>query len=844
METGTLFKIETDCVSLTWSKGRGTDPQALKGRKDTTGRLCLHKRRDDLSFHKIYRATIPEIISSDPDLETGPLLYEQSDYKLYVKAAPGKVVSVLHRDPLICRDLTPNDNGNVVYGLLNFGSQVGRSEFNVLVDDKPEFDFEVEIFPSKLDYADDYAEILAEVQEILTGLALEYLRSTYNLGNRSHVPQPTHLEWILLLKGIAGRLESALQQIARHPVRGLVRVPATVRVEKIKRVDSAVRSAVRRGTGSGEFVQIGGGLGVRQRLEEHRAHPTLDTPEHRWLAAQLNRIRQRLGWMRRKEAEEADGTRRKRILNEMDELESRISRLCQLEPIAAAEGNPPQGFTSLQLLCSPGYREAYQQCMVLMLGLRIEGGPLRLSVKDLNLLYEYWCYLALLRIVSEETKQPVPAKSVFAVKQDGLRVLLERGRKSVISFDTASGRKITVSYNPRFQGEPLLVPQQPDMMISLEDPDWPTMHLLTDAKYRVDASPEYIVQYGSPGPPDDAVNVLHRYRDAILENDPQSSASAMPKRTIVQAAALFPYREDQHDQFRGSRLWQALERIGIGAIPMLPGDTRYLSEWLRTVLREGGWALSDRAILHRSGERARDWCEAAAEAVLVGILRSGERGAEARHLEWIKRERCYYIPVPVKETQKRFLVARWVAIYLPAALRKPGAVTCWAKVNAIDIVPRKDIPTPWPASRNLEELQYVYRLENIADLQTPIENQSDDGVSKGFRTHRWTSRLALQRARTLKELSLETEPEWRLYEDLRASGIPVEIEPGPAKVVNPDDPSGRAWFVTNGGRIQYRGAGGYLLRPVWGQGEYHAHPSDVIAALGRLSSGFLGQNLD
>ena len=42
-------------------------------------------------------------------------------------------------------------------------------------------------------------------------------------------------------------------------------------------------------------------------------------------------------------------------------------------------------------------REAYRACLVLSLGLRIEGGPLALSVKDLSLLYEYWCYLATAR---------------------------------------------------------------------------------------------------------------------------------------------------------------------------------------------------------------------------------------------------------------------------------------------------------------------------------------------------------------------------------------------------------------------------------------------------------------
>jgi hypothetical protein len=36
--------------------------------------------------------------------------------------------------------------------------------------------------------------MLAEVQDILTGLVLEYLRSTFHLASAVRVPQPTYLE--------------------------------------------------------------------------------------------------------------------------------------------------------------------------------------------------------------------------------------------------------------------------------------------------------------------------------------------------------------------------------------------------------------------------------------------------------------------------------------------------------------------------------------------------------------------------------------------------------------------------------------------------------------------------
>ena len=755
---------------------------------------------------------------------------------MWVSTKTHASVAVMHRDPVIIRNLINEENGKILYGPINFGSQIGLSEFNVLVDGKPEFDFTVEVFPSKLDYASDYEEMLAEVQEILIGLALEYLRSTFKMGVQSKVPQPTNIEWLTLLKNIGENLEKALRFISQHPIRGLVREPISVRIENIKKVDSAIRSAVSRGSGAGEFVELDNRLRARRFLAERQARSTLNTPEHRWLNSQLNRIRQRLGVLRRQEVAFDETERRAKILKELDELEARIACLTRLEPMTSSEGDPPQGFASLQLQGAPGYREAYQNCLILMLGLRIEGDPLRLSVKDLNLLYEYWCYLALLRIVSEEVGHPVDAKRLISIKREGLRVLIQKGRESAVPFNIPDGRRVTVLYNPRFQGDPILVPQQPDMLISFENPDWPAMHFVVDAKYRIDSSPNYVNQYGSPGPPNDAINVLHRYRDAILEQDRSPTQKMMPKRGVVQAAALFPYRETKKNDFRTSRLWQGIEQIGIGAAPFLPGGVEYVSDWLRETLRQGGWALADRAIPHRSEERSREWRAAASEVVLIGVLRSGEKGDEQNNLSWILREKQYYIPF--KRTQQRFHVTKWVAIYLPKTLRDPGAITYWAEVTETMLLPRREIMTPWPPRRDADELQVLYHLGEVRELQVPIENTGAEGVVGAFRSHRWTSRLALLRAKKLEELFLETEPEWRLYEDFQTAGISFRIEPGKPKAPSYEDPSGRAFFITEHGIVQYRGAAGYVVKSAnMGEDQYYFQTREVLDMLKRLSVG-------
>lgn len=801
-----LFELASDLVHLKFSLSSNKERAKSPG-KDVWGRLIITKHRTNLAWQKIWRQGVPQKLADCPEQHAGPCLFEETNYKLYARCIPGDKLDIMHRDPVIIRDLDYDDDHSTVYGYINFGSQVGYSEFTVLIDDKPEFSFQVEVFPSKLDYASDYEEILADVQDIMTGLAMEYLRSTYQMGTIAPSPS-SNLEWFVLLRGLIDDLEKALNFIARKPVRGLQREQLPVRVEKIKHINGRVLAAVRKGSGRGDFITTRSNIPVREYIYEDRPRSTLDTMEHRWLSRQLHLIQQRLNRLRFEERQLERTPRRRKALQELGDMEKRVLRLQGLEPFSAASGEIPAGFVSLQLLGLPGYQEAYTNCLALSLGLRIEGGPLQLSVKDLNLLYEYWCYLALLRMMSEESGQQIPVKELFAVKQMGLRVLLNRGREQRVCFASGGDQRITVTYNPSFQGEAMLIPQRPDMVITLENEAWPAMHLVLDAKYRLEASDDYVKRYNSEGPPEDALNAMHRYRDAILEFQNRSDGNPVQRRTVVQAAAVFPGGMGQ-DAFYDSKLWKALTHIGVGALPFLPSNTKYVREWLRNSLKMGGFSIAEHTLPHSMYERARDWRLSAAEPVVIGTLSAGN---QSQHLQWIIEEQLYYMPV--LKTQLRQYATKWVAIYSPLEIRRPGAVTHYARVESIDIVKRKEILTPWRPKRNLDELQVTFKLGEVIEKKPPIINSS--GYS--FTQHRWTSRLGLERARNLEELLLETEPEWKLFEDLRALGAKFTLDPSePVRLLDKDNPYGRVWFrLKDGLSIRYAGASGYAIKKIPG----------------------------
>ena len=507
-------------------------------------------------------------------------LFEETDYTLFIQSKSVAPLRLHHRDPVLIGGLVSSDEGRIHHGVINFGSQVGESRFVVDVNRVPVAAFAVEVFPSKLDYRRDYEALRDDVQDIAADLVLEYLRATSMPGAATRSRSSGRLGWLLLLRHLVDELEQALLYIAQQPQWAAQRIVEEHRADRIRRPDAALRRAITRGRGRGAWQQgTDAGLPVRERLPGARGRYTLDTPEHRWLAARLALLCARLADLHAEEKRRPPSARQQQVCVDLETLHHRLGRLGRLRIFEEATGEPPQD-PPWRLLTASGYREAYRACLRLQQGVHLGGGPLALSLKEVHLLYEYWCFLTLVRLVAAQTGHREPLRRLLAVSYQGLRVRLRKGRAQTITFPLADGRRVAMTYNPRFGGPGYLVPQQPDILLTVYQRDGRPRRYVLDAKYRLDASPSYRQRYGLPGPPTEALNTLHRYRDAIQDKQQR------PRRAVEQVVALFPYREDDPGLFEKSRHHRMLREIGVGAIPLLPGSTVYLAAWLADVLYE------------------------------------------------------------------------------------------------------------------------------------------------------------------------------------------------------------------------------------------------------------------
>jgi len=819
--TNKIFRIKTEQthLSLNLASRSELDPELTR----SEGRLAISLVNEATKLIEIWRPGLPVEIANNLEVQVGPRLYEETSYNLLLRSTNQRPVELRHRDPIILRGLNAEEDGRILHGTINFHSQIGRSRFSIYVEGKAEYDFEIEVFPSKLDYAADYNILLADLQEILAGLVLEYLRSTFKLGFATDSQNPTKLEWILLLRHVVDDLERGLHYIEQHPHHGLRRERLLTRIEKLRRPDATTSRMAAQGKGHGPKSKTASGLVLHSRLPELRTQITWDTPEHCWLASQLTRIRRTLAEIHSEERKSGAqrNPRGRRILEEITQLETRIAALQRLAPIALAKGSAPAGFSSLTLQAQAGYREASQACLILLQGLRVDGGPVGLSVKDIHRLYEYWCYLTLVHLVARIIGQKIPVRELFSITQNGLRVRLQRGTARTINF-SKDDRSLELAYNPKYSGDAFIHAQEPDVVLTLQYSGLSTMRLVFDAKYRIETSPGYVKEFGSPGPPQATIDALHRYRDAILDETGQDGPrSKALKRTVVEGVALFPY-VDVEDRFRSSNLWLKLEKVGIGAIPFLPSETRYVEEWLRTVLKREGWETAESTIPYASLEQLRAWQEAEKELVFVGTLRRKAR----EHLDWIKSRRCYYTPLTPR--RPRQFAARWVAIYSPRSIRTPGAVTHWAAVKNFDLKKRHEIDTPWLPRGRPDEPHMVYKLDEVCELERPIENPGRSKLAKCYSTNRWTSRLGIEKASELRELCLETCMEWRLHEQLRAVNVDFTLKPVAVKLQDQNERRGRTWFVRKHLRVRYTGEVGFLIRRTELRDEFRSDLQEVV----------------
>ena len=186
-----------------------------------------------------------------------------------------------------------------------------------------------------------------------------------------------------------------------------------------------------------------------------------------------------------------------------------------------------KGFSqdSLVMKRARGYSDIYRSWLILQSGFELEDDIHRLEVKDISELYEIWCFIKVKNMVAEILGDGVIAKSSGKELSTGFIRQLVYGSQSEVKFSKDDVELATVMYNAQVEDDDaraisaieetttFTTVQRPDIGLRLSKQSETDIvyTYLFDAKYRL--SDKRI--NGDDVPPVDAINQMHRYRDAI-----------------------------------------------------------------------------------------------------------------------------------------------------------------------------------------------------------------------------------------------------------------------------------------------------------------------------------------
>ncbi|MCY6960553.1 DUF2357 domain-containing protein [Clostridium brassicae] len=142
-----------------------------------------------------------------------PCFFEDVNYEMLIETKCKNNIKVYHISDEIRNNI--KKLGNCLTGSFSFKGEIGYSNFKILVDGKEDIDFTIEIFPSKMDYIDDYYKIMNEINEEVASLIFKFLGSTYHMSKLKDVDHQTNAEFFYILNTIYENFLKALNKIAK-----------------------------------------------------------------------------------------------------------------------------------------------------------------------------------------------------------------------------------------------------------------------------------------------------------------------------------------------------------------------------------------------------------------------------------------------------------------------------------------------------------------------------------------------------------------------------------------------------------------------------------------------------
>lgn len=536
------------------------------------------------------------------------VFFEQTDYSVWVDFKSDKVTEACFDSPRkdVNERFSWKKDKQLLAGFLNYGNDVGRADIPILytIDgEQKRFVFSYDVISAKLDYHNDWKIIVKDIEEEYRMLSLDYLRRTYH-GIQEGTGETFDLIWWNIFHSLQKQFIRACHNIIDRPHHRLRSIEGYKRADQIRHFTPMLEQQI--AEHRSEEMRL-------YRVEEQQN--TYNTPENRFLKHALGTIQKRYSSLADRILKQNNGlaeTERTRISDTAQEL-THLTRNPFFRTVGHYEGLRQE---SLVLQRDINYSKIYHTFAILQKSFSLNDGLFRMETKDIATLYEIWCFIQVEKVVKELTHADVEQDS--RQELNGLFTYsLGKGEHSKIIFKKDDVILAELIYNPRHSEkddvkgienlESKTVPQKPDIVLQLTKDDLQQGMRLTylfDAKYRLEKDGTNDV------PPDDAINQMHRYRDAIYFNAKHDNEKI--KKEVIGGYILFP-----GNMVKDSRFSHSIEEVNIGAFPMRPDQKQHqlLADFISGLLRKKAVEVVEQVIPQKGTILA------VKNRVLVGVVK-------------------------------------------------------------------------------------------------------------------------------------------------------------------------------------------------------------------------------
>jgi predicted component of viral defense system (DUF524 family) len=534
-------------------------------------------------------------------------------------------------------------------GSINFFNCVGFTDFKIrdLSLQQDVLTIKTEVFPQKLDYKNDFKLMLNEITEIIYNLAFDYFKKTYLMTKPIDTSQKTLSQWFVILKYLFDKLIRSTDFILKNPNNKIVTLNVVKPISQVKRTDKKLYKWLRKNKKYLKTNHINEPTTLNRyspsHLPEYKKKLSYNTFENQFVVWGSKQIIRKIDKMWH--IFNSQTSNQKTMIKEMDLLKNYKMRL--LRRVNDIYFKEVGDFTnqinfSTVLTMAPGYRDFYFNFLLLNKGLEIaENDIFNLDLKDIAMLYEYWCFLKIIKILKESDKYDLINNDFIKIENKKINIGLRKGKKSEVDFITRRNKeKISIYYNKGFTTPTYL--QKPDNFIEFKKEGYSNpFRYFFDAKYRFERKEEMAENDSFPySPPQDTIGQMHRYRDAILKKSAGEETYSNAIKSLG-GIVLFPYPKNENE-FKDCNFYKSIDLVNIGAIPLHPGKENKLFEnFLDNIFSKSAESNFESMINYDKREYQK-YLREIKVPVLVGMIRRDEN---ERRINYLYKSKKIYIHV-------------------------------------------------------------------------------------------------------------------------------------------------------------------------------------------------------